>query len=82
MPRVLNKYKDIRTPGSIYVGRGSPWGNPFSIGRDGNRDTVIEKFRTEILPELDVADLRGRDLVCFCAPKKCHADLLLEKANS
>ena len=35
----------------IYIGRkcyglsGSPLQNPYSIGRDGDRDTVIEKYR-------------------------------------
>jgi hypothetical protein len=26
-------------------------------------------------------ELVGKDLVCFCAPKPCHADVLLEIAN-
>lgn len=81
MSKVLNKYQDKRTPGSIYVGRGSPWGNPFAIGKDGDRDEVIAKFCTEILPTLDIRPLKGHDLVCCCAPKNCHADALLEKAN-
>lgn len=81
MPRVLNKYADEIPAGAVYVGRGSPWGNPFHIGPDGGRAEVIEKFRIEVLPNLDVSQLRGKDLVCFCAPKSCHADLLLEKAN-
>lgn len=81
MPKVLNIYRDKRTRGSLYVGRKSPWGNPFVIGKDGNRDEVIEKFRTEILPTLDIRRLKGCDLVCCCAPKRCHADLLVEKAN-
>jgi hypothetical protein len=27
-------------------------------------------------------ELRGRDLVCFCAPLPCHGDLLLRLANA
>jgi Domain of unknown function (DUF4326) len=27
-------------------------------------------------------ELRGRDLVCFCAPRACHGDLLLRLANT
>jgi hypothetical protein len=27
-------------------------------------------------------ELRGKDLVCWCAPKLCHADVLLEIANA
>lgn len=79
MPVVYNKRRND-PPGAIYVGRGSPWGNPFVIGQHGTRAQVIERFRCEILPTLDVSKLRGRDLVCFCKPLACHADLLLAKA--
>lgn len=82
MPAVLNCRKVGIPEGAIYVGRGSPWGNPFIIGVDGNRDTVIARFRDEILPTLDTSMLRGKNLVCWCAPKRCHADYLLEKANA
>jgi hypothetical protein len=27
-------------------------------------------------------ELKGKDLICFCAPKPCHADVLLEIANA
>ena len=66
---------------AVYVGRGSPWGNPFKIGVDGDRRDVIQRFCDEILPGLDVTPLRGKNLVCFCAPLPCHADHLLRKAN-
>jgi hypothetical protein len=26
-------------------------------------------------------ELRGKDLVCWCAPKPCHGDVLLRLAN-
>lgn len=66
---------------AVYVGRGSPWGNPFVIGPDGDRFEVIRRFTAEILPTLDLRALRGKDLVCFCAPEMCHADVLMEHAN-
>lgn len=85
MPRVLNK-KRFHIPGdSIYIGRGSKWGNPFRIGPDGDRDAVILahyemlKTRPDLLLALD--ELRGRDLLCFCAPEACHGDVLLALAN-
>lgn len=81
MPCVLNKYRDGRPPGSVYCGRGSPWGNPFRVGIDGTRDEVCDRFEAEVLPTLDVSALRGKDLVCFCAPKRCHCDAILRKAN-
>lgn len=80
-PRVLNKYKDHIPPSAVYCGRGSPWGNPFVIGKDGTREEVCDSFEREILPTLDVSSLRGKDLVCFCAPKRCHCDAILKEAN-
>ncbi|MBX9841815.1 MAG: DUF4326 domain-containing protein [Xanthobacteraceae bacterium] len=69
----------------VYIGRPSKWGNPFVIGRDGSRAEVIAKYRAWIVaqPELMNAldELRGRDLVCFCAPCACHGDVLLALAN-
>jgi len=80
MPRVYNKRHGAPV-GAVYCGRGSPWGNPFRIGRDGDRDTVCNRFEAEILPLLDVRPLRGKDLVCFCKPLRCHCDAILRKAN-
>jgi len=77
--RVLNKHKMTEgdRANAIYIGRGSPWGNPFVIGLDGNRDEVCELFEREILPTLDLEPLRGKDLICFCAPLRCHGDSIL-----
>jgi len=56
------------------------------IGRDGGRATVIAKYERwladqhHLLRALD--ELRGRDLVCFCAPLACHGDLLRRLANA
>src|SRR6202049_172775 len=69
----------------VYVGRPSKWGNPFAIGRDGSRDQVIAKYRAWIVrqPALMAAlhELRGKNLVCWCAPEGCHADVLIELAT-
>ena len=80
-PRVLNKHYHGIPSGSIYCGRGSPYGNPYQIGKDGDRDEVCDKFEKNILSGLDVSSLRGFNLVCFCAPKRCHCDPILIKAN-
>lgn len=87
MPDVLNKHASGVPVGAVYIGRPSIWGNPFAIGRDGSRDEVIEKYRTLLTVRPDLiakarTDLRGRDLVCFCAPQACHGDVLLEIANA
>src|SRR6202035_2356792 len=44
MCRVLNKRKSGIPAGAIYIGRGSKWGNPFRIGPDGDRASVITKY--------------------------------------
>lgn len=86
MPKVLNRYKDGIPPGSVYIGRPSKWGNPFTIGKDGSRNEVIDKYVEWILTQPELveraqAELRGKDLVCFCSPKACHGDILLAIAN-
>jgi len=95
MPRVLNKGTDTIPPDAVYVGRPSKWGNPYIIGKDGTREEVIEKYRLwlgSILgaqlkglisshKQLSLNELRGQDLVCWCSPLPCHADILLELAN-
>lgn len=82
MPKVHNKYHKTAPKNAVYCGRGSPWGNPFILGKHGNRDQVCDLFETKVLPTLDVTVLRGKDLVCFCKPKRCHCDAILKKANS
>ena len=81
MPRVLNSRQSSEN--AVYVGRPTKWGNPFVIGRDGDRQEVIASYRTYILPRKEeiISELRGRNLRCWCAPLACHADVLLELAN-
>lgn len=87
MCQVLNARNVGKAPvsGRVYIGRPSKWGNPFVIGRDGSREEVIAKYRAWITtqPVLLVAlsELRGQDLVCWCAPHACHGDVLRELAN-
>jgi len=82
---VLNKHIHGIPSGAVYVGRGSPWGNPFRVGRDGDRETVVRLYCEWVLEQPDlmarIHELRGKDLVCFCAPKLCHAMVLRELAN-
>lgn len=86
-PKVHNKYHRTAGPDAVYIGRGSPYGNPFVIGVDGDRATVIDQYRNwlQTQPELMERmrrELRGKDLVCFCKPHDCHGDTVLEVANS
>lgn len=70
----------------VYIGRPSKWGNPFYLGEDGTREEVIDKYRAWIATQPDLiraaqAELRGKILGCWCAPRACHGDVLLEIAN-
>ncbi len=76
----------------IYIGRGSPLGNPFPIehGTDKDRAHVIERYREyfheKILTDPSMAkyleSLRGLKLGCHCKPAACHGDIIAEYLNS
>ena len=98
---------------AIYVGRGSPWGNPTRVTPctsaaclvqthwhvlypNGTKSVsfsqgmalvrAAETYRETVTPQLYariVTDLRGHDLMCWCRlDQPCHADVLLELANT
>lgn len=76
----------------VYVGRGTPLGNPYYIGTDGNRHTVIKKYRRWLWIQLQDSESKtskwfqalvckakqGTNLYlqCSCAPQPCHADII------
>lgn len=74
-----------REPYDVYIGRPSKWGNPFSIGKDGNRAEVMRKYEHWFImqPELMAArgELEGKTLGCWCHPKACHGDILMKMAD-
>jgi hypothetical protein len=88
-PRVYSHRKGSPTPpaGAVYVGRPTIYGNPFPIGPDG-REACVARYEEWLyqpqqadLRERAIDELRGRDLVCWCAPDACHADVLLDLVN-
>jgi hypothetical protein len=93
-PRVHNKRAGTAPEGSVYIGRPSKWGNPFTH-QEGTlaafkvttRAEAIGRFRWWITEGdgshllNDLHELRGRDLVCWCHPAACHGDVLVELAN-
>jgi hypothetical protein len=74
----------------VYVGRPSPLGNPYAIGKDGDRAAVVAKYRRWLwanhsssrevrlaLHDLLASARKGPlELVCWCAPQACHADVI------
>ena len=84
MPRVLNKYRDEIPEDAVNVMRPSKWGNPFPVQMFG-RDVCVKLYEVYICENeglrADLHELKGKDLVCCCKPKDCHADVLLRLAN-
>jgi Domain of unknown function (DUF4326) len=69
----------------VQIDRQTKWGNPFIIGKDGDRSEVVEKYREWVVqqPELmdSITELRGKRLGCHCSPALCHGDVLAELAD-
>ena len=76
---------------AIYIGRGSPLGNPFVMHTEDDRDTVCDKYEEwfnkqvqeenkEVLRELRRIYLlaKRQDVVlgCYCSPKRCHGETI------
>ena len=74
--------------GAVRIDRRTRWGNPFLIGRDGDRDQVIARYRADLWRRIRageialdaLAALHGRDLACHCAPAPCHGEVLARAA--
>ncbi|MDG1465046.1 MAG: DUF4326 domain-containing protein [Acidimicrobiales bacterium] len=76
----------------VYIGRAVPehgiddskWGNPFVMANDSDaeRERAINAYREWVVaqPELmsSLEELRSKRLGCWCAPKACHGDVLIE----
>ena len=85
--KIINlHYQKVLTPDIVKVDRGSPWGNPFVKGIDGDRNEVCDlfelyaKWRLSIQPNwLD--PLKDKTLACWCTPKRCHSETLYKLAN-
>ena len=96
LTRVINITRETEFKGQQnsdkyeYIGRGSYWGNPYSMFEDGDdRDEVIRKFRYDFdfekFPHInkeEVYKLAGKRLGCFCKPSACHGDVLADFLNS
>ncbi len=84
--KVVNKYKEKYT---VYIGRGSIFGNPYRIGKDGNRKEVINLYRRYVLSGTNILLLKAiydlpREAIlgCYCKPKDCHGDIIVEMYNN
>ena len=88
MITVGNKKQGAR---GIYVGRPSPLGNPFAMQGEATRAQVIRDYEDWLAEQLldpsgaasiemsRLAALARKEdmcLICWCAPKACHADII------
>lgn len=77
-------------PNTVYVGRPTKYGNPYLLG-GWTRSETVELYRKWIARTyggwiglaMIRSELRGKNLACWCPlDQPCHADILLEIANS
>jgi hypothetical protein len=79
-----------REPFDVYVGRPSPWGNPIPVPRGYDReadpDRILARYEEHVRSRWDLMaalpSLRGKVLGCWCAPRKCHGDVLARMADT
>jgi len=84
-------------PYDVYIGRSKDpkkgkWGNPYSHEEGtlaeykvATREEAVECFRKYLLKNVDlmkqILTLKGKVLGCWCKPKSCHGDIIVEFIN-
>lgn len=92
--RVWNKREHGVPKDAVYIGRPSIWGNPFTHIKGGktlaqyvvaSRDAAVDKYEEWLLQQPHLLEqlhsLKGKDVVCWCHPQRCHGDVLIKLAN-
>jgi hypothetical protein len=96
MPTVVNRHafgvKKGRPPlpePHLYVGRGTPLGNPYALSDfpGSDRALVLEMYKRWLWDRIKAGDAKvlatmrrirpETALVCSCAPQSCHADVIV-----
>jgi hypothetical protein len=93
---IHNKRANTAPDDAIYIGRPGPWGNPFSHLAHSDAEILV-RDRTEavkayrvwlhmasmigIIHSHELASLADCDLVCWCAPDRCHGEILAQAAR-
>ena len=90
MPKITVCNKHHGATGE-YIGRGNPLGNPYPMFSPKDRDKVCDQFEehidkhiragtpsiiNELVRLANIARERDLNLICFCAPKRCHGDTI------
>ena len=96
MPHVVNRhhYRSQRRPELpplpapwLYVGRGTPLGNPNSIAAVPDVAENLRLYRRHLWTQIEARDpeviaclnsiTMDTALVCSCAPRPCHAQIIV-----
>ena len=92
MITIANQRKTRPIDYHIYVDRGTIYGNPFKMTYESERDAVCDQYKTYFYEKLesdptfyeavefivDIAKKKDIQLLCWCAPKRCHAETIKE----
>ena len=91
MNRIINPEREpgAVADGAVRIDRRTKWGNPFVIGRGGDRGQVIARFRADLWRRIRTGGIKlralaaphGRDLACHCSPDPCHGEVLARAAG-
>lgn len=85
--KVINKGFSSKTAIRLsrYIGRPTKWGNPYPLKKEKDRDKVCDLYEVHIATRLingeivdeDFREFDGKNMLCFCKPKRCHGDTIL-----
>lgn len=74
-----------------YIGRGTPWGNPFVVSDRLPQGAAADSYRCMLAKKLAAKDpsalklvhdlVNVENIVCSCTPRKCHGDSFVEIWN-
>ena len=89
--RIVNLKHSLLKHPTIQIDRRTWLGNPFILGPDGNRATVIEKYKVWFDQQMlsneefkekfydmckSYAHYEIVQLACWCSPQPCHGDII------
>ena len=77
----IGRKKDIYIRGKKYTLEGSKWANPHRITNPNRRENVVKRYEQYIRNNStllrDLRQLKGKNLGCWCYPKLCHGNIIL-----
>jgi hypothetical protein len=81
-------------PFDVYIGRADRgqdgyFGNPFRVGHGISRKDAVNGFQKYFAERIEkdtgfkrrILALKGKRLGCFCKPKACHGDVIVDLLN-